>query len=165
MLSSAITKENDDDDDYLREWTKSGRKHLPLVGTKTTQDRRKAGYNKLLQIGVGKHRGVSVKANICKGLNLISVICHVKEITTNKQKKVGSQFQDVMKSRVGRRLSAFPYVNMQDTGGVNSGTQEVRNLDTQYTGTAPSPNNKTLTYKLFLGVCVPIPCPKTYTIS
>jgi len=103
MLSSAITK--GDDDDYFRDWTKSGRKHLPLVGTKTTQDRRKAGYNKLLQIGVGKHRGVSVKANICKGLNLISVICHVKEIT---QKKVGSQFQDIMKSRVG----ACPHFHM-----------------------------------------------------
>lgn len=87
MLSSAITK---DDDDYLRDWTKSGTKHLPLVGTKTTQDRRKAGYNKLLQIGVGKHKGVSVKANICKGLHLISVICYVKEIThTHKKSVVG----------------------------------------------------------------------------
>ena len=106
MLSSAITK---DDDDYLRDWTKSGRKHLPLVGTKTTQDRRKAGYNKLLQIGVGEHRGVSVKANICKGLNLISIICCVKEIThTHTKKKVVTRFQDVMKSRVG----ACPHFHM-----------------------------------------------------
>jgi len=86
MLSSAITKD-DDDDDYLRDWTKSGRKHLPLVGTKTTQDRRKAGCNKLLQIAVGKHSGVRVKANICKGLYLISVICCVKKITGGKKSR------------------------------------------------------------------------------
>ena len=78
MLSSAITM---DDNDYLRDWTKPGRKHLPVVGTKTTKDHRSAVYNKLLQIGVGKHRGMSAKANICKGLNLISVIYYVKEIT------------------------------------------------------------------------------------
>jgi hypothetical protein len=77
MLSSPITK----DDDYLRDWTKSVRKHLPLAGTKTTQYHRKAGYNKLLQIGVGKHKGMSIKANIYKGLNLISIIYDLKEIT------------------------------------------------------------------------------------
>jgi hypothetical protein len=73
MLSSPITKA---DDDY-RDWTKSGRKHLPLAGIKTTKYHLKAGYN----IGVGKHRGMSIKANIYKGLNLISVIYDVKEIT------------------------------------------------------------------------------------